>query len=101
MRNWKCEVLVAIHELVEQSLCRVHGISNDAITTFDEQYESKRKYGVLDEPGNDSSAPYYREHQLALKIERLLADELGVDWIEYNKVIAKLDDESQKKRPRI
>ncbi len=97
MNNWTHEILIAVHEIVEESLCRARGISNDAITTFDEQYENGRTYGVLDEPGNDPKAPYYKEHQFATKIEKLFAEELGVNWEEYNNLIAKLDDPTQEK----
>lgn len=91
MNNWKYEVLVAVHEIIEQFLCRSRGINEDAITAFDQHFEKRRNHFLLDEPGNDPDAPYYKEHQFALKIEKLFAQELGVDWNEYNKVIAKLD----------
>lgn len=97
MDNWKYEILVAAHEIVEDALCKARGISDDDITNFDKQYEIERKYGVLDEPGNDPRAPYYKEHQFATKIEKLFAEELGVDWDEHNKLIAKFDDLSLEK----
>lgn len=92
MDNWKYEILVATHEVVEEALCKARGINDDDITNFDEQYEIERKYGVIDEPGNDPRAPYYKEHQFATKIEKLFAEELGVDWDEYNKLITKFDN---------
>lgn len=98
MHNWKYEVLVAVHELVEESLCRARGVSDDAITAFDRQYEEGRKYGVPDEPGDDPRAPYHREHQFATKIEKQLAKELGVDWEKYDGAIVKLDDETPKSK---
>lgn len=97
MHNWKYEILVGLHELVEESLCRTRGISEEAITAFDEQYEKRRKYGVLDEPGNDPSAPYHKEHLFATKIEKLVANELGVNWEEYNDAIVHLDDKNRTK----
>lgn len=92
MGNWKYEMLIVIHELIEESLCRARGISDDAITEFDEQYEKGRKYGVLDEPGNDSEAPYHAEHVFATKIEKYVAEELNIDWEKYNKLTAKFDN---------
>jgi hypothetical protein len=38
-----------------------------------------------EEPGDSSEAPYHKEHVFATKIERMIADELGVDWDVYEK----------------
>jgi len=46
-------------------------------------YERNRREGDLGEPGDDPRAPYYREHQFASGMERLMAAELGVDWQQY------------------
>jgi hypothetical protein len=98
MQNWKYEILIAVHEILEASLCKARGIHEKVISNFDKKYEKKRKYRILDEPGNDLSAPYYKEHQFALKIEKMFAKELGVDWKEYNKLIVKLDDQTSQAR---
>jgi hypothetical protein len=37
----------------------------------------------VSEPGDDPRAPYYREHQFASGMERLMAAELGIDWQQY------------------
>ena len=92
MNNWKYEILIALHEIVEAYLCKSRSISENSISKFDEQYEKNRKYGILDEPGNNPNAPYYKEHQFATKIEKLFAKELNIDWKEYNALITKLDD---------
>ena len=47
---------------------------------------------MLDEPGDTLQAPYHKEHMFAEKIERSVADELGVDWKEYSELTAKLDN---------
>ena len=91
MGNWKYEFLVAIHEQIEQALCINRGISEELITKFDEEYEaSRRPDDLTSEPGDDSNAPYRREHFFATSIERLIAAELGVDWGEYEKAIYNL-----------
>ena len=90
MGNDHYETLVAIHEIIEAILCKSRGISESDVTAFDVQYESDRDKGLHEEtsePGNDPAAPYYREHQFATKVERLIADELGVDWDEYDKAV--------------
>jgi hypothetical protein len=42
------------------------------------------------EPGDHPGAPYHREHVFATRIERLLAEELGVDWNAYSAAIEAL-----------
>lgn len=97
MKNWKNEVLIALHELVESSLCKSRGIKLEEIPKFDKQFEKKRKYGILDEPGNEPGAPYHREHQFAIKMENLFAQELGINWDEHNKLITELDNLAQER----
>jgi hypothetical protein len=91
MNDWKKETLTAVHELIESALCKAHGISDESITDFDLQYEKQRQSGVEDEPGNDPSAPYHKEHVFATEVEKRLAQELGVNWDEYGKIVAELD----------
>ena len=86
MHDWRYEMLVAIHELVESSLCRVRGITDDQIDAFDLAYQAARPEGDVSEPGDSTEAPYYHEHQFASKIEKIIADELGVDWDDYFRV---------------
>ena len=77
--------LIAIHEAIEAWLCRHHGVSETEVTAFDKAFEAAREAGNTDEPGDDPSAPYRREHFFATSIERLIATELGVDWNTYCK----------------
>jgi hypothetical protein len=90
--DWRKEVLVLIHEIVEWSLCKNERISEEEITDFDIQYENRRaagETGLYDETGDHPGAPYYKQHQFATGIERTVAAALGVDWNEYGDVIAK------------
>jgi hypothetical protein len=87
------EFLVAMHELIEFELCRLRGIGEPVITAFDVQFEREIDERVRDpdeEPGDDPSAPYHREHVFATKLERMLADEMGVDWDEYEDSLGEL-----------
>ena len=77
----KEQFLVAIHELIEAFLCECAGVPQEAVDKFDMQFNND--FGI--EPGDDSSAPYYRQHQIASGIERMLAAEVGVDWLEYGR----------------
>jgi hypothetical protein len=78
LSDWRLEMLVAVHELVEVLICKHRGISQEAVDAFDMKFEDKEN-----EAGDDPSAPYVREHCLATSVERLLAAELGVSWKKY------------------
>lgn len=84
------ELLVLVHELIEQYLVSKRGIKEADIDKFDKEFELRRLKGNYDEPGNDPSAPYYNEHQSATFIEQMLAKEIGVDWDEYDDYVNKL-----------
>ena len=75
------EYLVAIHELIEAVLCAAAGVKESDVDRFDMQFKGDG------EPGDDPSAPYYRQHQIATEVEKYLAAELGVDWGEYERAI--------------
>ncbi len=77
-------LLIAIHELIEWALCDSVGISNQVIDEFDLVYKGGK------EPGDEFQAPYYYQHQVATGIERILAAEMGVDWLAYERHINEL-----------
>ncbi len=91
MGNWKYEFLIALHELIESGLCKDRGITEQMIDEFDFSFEKQRIKGDDREPGDETNAPYYKEHQFATKIERMIADELGVNWEEYIQAGRNLD----------
>ena len=93
--DWRMEALVAVHEVLEAILCQARGISEEAVTEFDELFERARmadpeNFWLQGEPGDNPAAPYYREHFFATSIERLLAAELGIDWVVYEADVDKL-----------
>lgn len=73
------EFLVALHEQIEMFLCQQRGITEKSIDKFDFAWKGEG------EPGDDPASPYFKEHQFALIIEKLMAHELGVDWAAYEK----------------
>lgn len=75
--DWRMELLVAIHELIETALCDVRGIAEPDVMAFDMAHPD------ADDPGSLPEAPYHKEHMFAEEIEHLIADELGVDWTDY------------------
>lgn len=82
--------LVALHELVEATLCNDRGISVLEVDEFDKAFEAKRPAGNTDEPGDDPDAPYHLEHGFATGIERLLASALGLNWTDYDDAVMAL-----------
>jgi hypothetical protein len=88
MIDWRYEVLVAVHELVEMALTRHRGINEEAITEFDIKFEQDKEKGlVAGEAGDNVNAPYRKEHFFATNLERLLAGELDVNWPEYDRYV--------------
>lgn len=90
LNDWRREVLVAVHELVEMSLCVHRHIAEQDVSDFDVKFEAARTEGNTDEPGDDPKAPYCGEHQFATKVEKLLAVELEVDWEDYERAVMEL-----------
>jgi hypothetical protein len=81
---------VALHELIEVTLCEERGITCEQVDAFDKAYERTRPKGDESEPGDSPDAPYRKEHFFSTSIERLMAAELGVDWAKYDEAIYKL-----------
>ena len=90
MRDRRHEFLVALHELIDAFLSDSRRIPFGLITRFDIQYENARKHGDSSEPGACERAPYRKEHQFAESIERLVASELEVNWLQYNRAVERL-----------
>lgn len=94
MEDVRYELLIAVHELIEAALCDERGISEKDIDAFDMAFEKNRLLeNIVTEPGDDANAPYNKEHVFATKIERMIADELGVDWDTYSNACSKLTKE--------
>ena len=91
MGNKDYEFLVSIHEQIEQHMLEKRGVSIAEIDAFDIAFEKLREENPTiigdQEPGYMISAPYHKEHCFAEKIERQLAEELGVNWDDYEKTI--------------
>jgi hypothetical protein len=91
MIDWRYELLVTVHELIEMALTKHRGISEEAISEFDIAYERLRELGMVKgEPGDAPKSPYKQEHFFATNVERLLAAELDVDWFEYDQYVNEL-----------
>lgn len=95
--DWRFEMLVAVHELIEVLLCRYDGVTQDAVDKFDFAYEKARKPGDESEPGDDPRAPYARQHCIATGFERILAALFQVSWDDYAEAIERLPEWKPKK----
>ncbi|MDO8600600.1 MAG: hypothetical protein Q7R73_03210 [bacterium] len=87
------EFLVALHELVEWYLTEKRGIKEEDVSAFDIQFEKEIEEGKHPEhaePGFDPRAPYIKEHTFAIKIEKEIAEELGIDWEKYSERLQEL-----------
>ncbi len=83
MGDWRMNLMIGIHEAVEAVLCHADGIRQDRVDAFDIAFEKARPLLCIDEPGDDDRAPYFKQHQLATSVERMLGAEMGVSWNQY------------------
>jgi len=81
--NADAEFLVLIHELIEWYLTQKKDITEQEITDFD------IKSGHPD-PGILKNAPYHKQHMIAVKMEKMLAKILKIDWKTYDASFDKL-----------
>lgn len=100
--DFRYEVLVFIHELIEFVLCTFAQVAADEIDRFDIEYEQARGPAghapcgcvLRDEPGDDPHSPYHRQHVAATLCEFTVAKFMGVSWSDYcrrvNEVFAAL-----------
>lgn len=88
LKNPDYNFLTLIHEFVELYLTQKRGISEPKIKKFDEWFEREKNKGRFRKilgPGWHLKAPYRKEHLIALKVEKLLAKELGVNQVKQGK----------------
>lgn len=90
LSDWRREMLIAVHELVEVLTCKNDGVTQQVVDKFDKEFEANRHPDNEDEPGDDPSAPYANQHCLATGIERILAQQWGVNWKEYEQELNNL-----------
>lgn len=79
--DWRSEMLVAVHELIEVLLVLHKGIAVSDIDDFDISHPE------LEDPGLDSRAPYHKEHMFATAVEMLMCPKLGLEWNDHNDLL--------------
>jgi hypothetical protein len=73
--------LIGLHEMIEAILCQKDGVTEQQVDEWDKSHPE------LEEPGEDSRAPYFIQHQIASGFERGLCKFLGLSWEEYEKLL--------------
>jgi hypothetical protein len=93
MKDERYVFLVALHELIEYELCRMHGVTDREVVKFDVNFERERRahlHSIDAEAGDDPRAPYRSEHGFATMIERMVAQKMGVSWSAYEGAVVGL-----------
>ncbi len=93
MKDQRYVFLVALHEMIEYELCKMHGITDREVVAFDVNFEAERRLNLHPleaEPGDHPKAPYKNEHEFATMIEMMVAQKLGVSWSDYEKSVLSL-----------
>lgn len=99
MKDQRYVFLVALHEMIEYELCKMHGITDREVVAFDVNFEAERRmnlHPVDAEPGDHPKAPYRNEHEFATMIEMMVAQKLGVSWSDYEKTVLSLGPKPKK-----
>ena len=84
--DYKMETCLAVHEIVEWTLCKSLGITDEVVTNFDADHLTFIGH-EHHESGDCPLSPYSVPHKTATMVERLVAFFLGVSWEDYGKVI--------------
>jgi hypothetical protein len=96
MGDWRSELLVAIHELIElATACWVNGVPDERIVAFDKMYDDMFKAGMVEfnDPGADPAAPYHTQHMLATFIESgLLPHFKMAEYVHFDNMDRATDD---------
>ena len=77
-------ILISIHELGEQLLTEMDGITEEEITAFDMAHQD-----YDGEPGDLPDSPYREQHALMTCIELLMCTMAGVSWSEHDATVCR------------
>lgn len=85
--------LIAIHELVEDTIRMALGISDK---TVDDYCQSQMDKGIFPDSDTDKNSPIYNIHTFTNMIERMVCEKCGIDWVCYDNFVTKKWEENQK-----
>lgn len=88
--DWRSDMLVAIHELVEVVLCKADGVTQEVVDAFDMSHPDS------EEPGDEPNAPYRDQHCHALAVERMVAAAMKYSWQHHDDITAGVSLQWQK-----
>lgn len=91
LSDWRREMLIAVHELVEVLICKHDGVTQEQVDQFDAKVFNYAEHPD-EEPGDDPGSPYKKQHCIATGVERVLAAALGVDWKPYEEELESLPE---------
>lgn len=77
MGDERYEWLIAIHEISEAFLCKMNGVTEESIDSFDKTVNGKWT----------PNGPGYKEHLISTGIESILAGVTGIIWDKYEEAI--------------
>jgi hypothetical protein len=77
MDDWRSELGVAVHEAFESAACIAAGIDQTDVDAWDKQFHEQNSKG---EAGDCIGAPYASQHKSATAIERIVCQQLDLDW---------------------
>lgn len=113
--DWRANIAVAIHEIVEAVVCIADGVEPEALDRFDSAYEMvredpktwvdaeaalQREFGGHDEitphtePGEDLHAPYRHQHAIATQVEWIVTEAMHLPWKLYEEELSTLYDDT-------
>jgi hypothetical protein len=72
--NDNSNFLIGSHEEIEQHWCKMHGVTQADVDRWDMAFNGEG------EPGDDPECPYHEGHVIAMKHERELCADYGLDW---------------------
>ncbi len=81
--NWRSELAIAMHEILEALLCNEQRIPTQAVDEFDMRFLAE---GGLGEPGDAPDCPYRDQHAKADKLERFVCELLNLPWEEHEAI---------------
>ncbi len=89
--NADYEFLDGVRELVETYLLLKENVSLETVGTFQERFNEMRSafpdlVGQMD-AGDHEDAPNHKQHKMACMFEKWLADNMQIDYEQYQKTI--------------
>lgn len=86
MCDWRFELAVWGHEIVEILYCWLFGVTTEKADEFDNYYEAEYEAGRIsptEEPGCDPKCPYHWGHMMGIVWEHIAIHGTFASWKKY------------------